>query len=142
MYSLIKVQETVWSASYDRNKTCKQSNDPLHPLMGKIKPLQPRAHPPPSQHLRRKQDGAVSSSRHVRKDKYRKETRERHKPFGGPPETKEKILAAPSADREERIKLLLLNLKRIVDRDPKPRGYRGRLYPNKAKGRGRQRFGL
>jgi len=39
MYSLIKVQETVWSASYDRNKTCKQSNDPLHPLMAKIKPL-------------------------------------------------------------------------------------------------------
>jgi len=39
MYSLIKVQETVWSASYDRNKTYKQSNDPLHPLMGKIKPL-------------------------------------------------------------------------------------------------------
>ena len=39
MYSLIKVQETVWSASYDRNKTSKQSNDPLHPLMGKITPL-------------------------------------------------------------------------------------------------------
>jgi len=39
MYSLIKVQETVWSASYDRNKTCKQSNDPLHPLMGKVNPL-------------------------------------------------------------------------------------------------------
>ena len=48
MYSLIKVQETMWSASYDRNKTYKQSNDPLHPLMGKIKPLQSRAHPPPS----------------------------------------------------------------------------------------------
>jgi len=47
MYSLIKVQETVWSASYDRNKTYKQSNDPLHPLMGKVKPLQTRAHPPP-----------------------------------------------------------------------------------------------
>jgi len=39
MYSLFKVQETIWSASYDRNKTHKQSNDPLHPLMGKIKPL-------------------------------------------------------------------------------------------------------
>ena len=48
MYSLIKVQETIWRASYDRNKTYKQSNDLLHPLMGKIKPLQPRAHPPPS----------------------------------------------------------------------------------------------
>jgi len=48
MYSLIKVQETVWSASYDRNKTYKQSNDPLHPLIGKIKPLQSRAHPPPT----------------------------------------------------------------------------------------------
>jgi len=102
MYSLFKVQETIWSASYDRNKTHKQSNDPLHPLMGKIKPLQPRAHPPPQQHLRRKQDEAIPSSRHVRKDKYRKETRERHKPFGGPPKTKEKILTAPSADREGR----------------------------------------
>ena len=39
MYSLFKAQETIWSASYDRNKTYKQSNDPLHPLMGKIKPL-------------------------------------------------------------------------------------------------------
>jgi len=39
MYSLIKVQETIWSASYDRNKTYKQSNHPLHPLMEKIKPL-------------------------------------------------------------------------------------------------------
>jgi len=39
MYSLFKVQETICSASYDRNKTHKQSNDPLHPLMGKIKPL-------------------------------------------------------------------------------------------------------
>jgi len=94
MYSLIKVEETVWSASYDRNKTCKQSNDPPHPLMGKIKPHQPRAHHPPSQHLRRKQDEAIPSSRHVRKDKYRKETRERHKPFGGPPKTKERILTA------------------------------------------------
>ena len=39
MYSLIKVQETVWSASYDRNKTYKQCNDPLDPRRGKIKPL-------------------------------------------------------------------------------------------------------
>jgi len=28
----------AWSASYGENKTYKQSNDPLHPLMGKIKP--------------------------------------------------------------------------------------------------------
>ena len=94
MYSLIKVQETVWSASYDRNKTYKQSNDPLHPLIGKIKPLKPRAHPSPSQHLRRRQDGALPSSRHLRKDKYRNQTRERHKPFGGPPKTKEEIYTA------------------------------------------------
>jgi len=39
MYLLIKVQETVWSASYNRNKTCKQSNDPLYPFMTKIKHL-------------------------------------------------------------------------------------------------------
>jgi len=102
MFSLIKVQETVWSARYDRNKTYKQSNDPLHPLIGKIKLLQTRADPPPSQHLRRKKDGAIPSSRHVRKNKYRKETRERDKPFGGPPETKEKNLTAPSAYKEER----------------------------------------
>ena len=47
-YSVIKVQETAWSSSYGRNKTYKQSNDLLHPLMGKIKPLETRAHPPPS----------------------------------------------------------------------------------------------
>jgi len=71
MYSLIKVQETLWSASYDRNTTCKQSYNPLHPLMGKIKHPETRAHPPPMWHLRRKQDEAIPSSRHVRKDKYR-----------------------------------------------------------------------
>ena len=102
MYSLMKVQETVWSASYDRNKTCKQSNNPLHPLMGKIKLPQNRAHPPPSQHLRRKQDGAIPSARHVRKDKYRKETRERHKPFGGPPKTKDKIFMAQAPTKGEK----------------------------------------
>ena len=102
MFSLIKVQETVWSASYDRNKTYEQSNDPLHPLIGNIRPHQTRAHPPPLQHLRRKQDGAIPSSRHVRKDKCRKETRERHKPVGGPPKTNEKILTAPSADGDGR----------------------------------------
>jgi len=69
--------------------------------MGKIKPLEPRAHPPPSEHPKRKQDEAIPSSRRVRKDKYRKETRVRHKPFGGLPKTKEKILTAPSADGEE-----------------------------------------
>jgi len=36
MYLLIKVQETAWSTSYGENKTYKQSNDLLHPLMGKI----------------------------------------------------------------------------------------------------------
>ena len=118
MYTLIKVQETISSASYDRNKTCKQSNNPLHPLMGGLQPLEPRAHLPRSLHLRREQDEAIPSSRHVRKHKYGTETRERHKPFGGRPKTKEKILTAPSADREERIKLLLLNLNRIVDRTP------------------------
>jgi len=46
MYSLIKVQETAWSASYGENKTYKQSNHLLHPLMGKIRPLKPRAYPP------------------------------------------------------------------------------------------------
>jgi len=30
----------------------------------------------------------------------RNETKERHKPFGGPPKTKEKNLAAPRADGE------------------------------------------
>jgi len=33
MYSLLKVQETAWSASYDESKTCKQSNGPLHLVM-------------------------------------------------------------------------------------------------------------
>ena len=47
MYLLIKVQGTTWSASYGENKTNKQSNEPLHALMGKVKPLEPRAHPPP-----------------------------------------------------------------------------------------------
>jgi len=31
---VVKVQESVWSASYDRNKTIKQSNGPLHLVMG------------------------------------------------------------------------------------------------------------
>jgi len=47
MYSVIKVQETAWRASYGRNKTYKQSNDLLHPLMGKIRPIEPRGHPFP-----------------------------------------------------------------------------------------------
>jgi len=34
MYSLLKVQETTWSASYGENKTYKQSNGPLHLVMG------------------------------------------------------------------------------------------------------------
>jgi len=34
----------------------------------------------------------MPSSRHVRKNKYRKETRERHKPFGGPPKQKKGFL--------------------------------------------------
>jgi len=74
--------------------------------MGKIKPLETRAHPSPSQHLRRKQDGAMPSSRHVRKDKYRNETKERHKPFGRPPTTKEMISTAKGRQRGK-IKLLL-----------------------------------
>jgi len=70
--------------------------------MGKIKPLKTRAHPPPFYHLRREQDGAIPSFRHIRKNKYRNENRERYKPFGGLPKTKGKILTAPSADPEER----------------------------------------
>jgi len=31
---VVKVQETTWSASYGRNKTMKQSNSPLHHIMG------------------------------------------------------------------------------------------------------------
>jgi len=31
---VVKVQESVWSASYDENKTIKQSNGPLHLIMG------------------------------------------------------------------------------------------------------------
>ena len=46
-FKVTKVQEPAWSASYGVNKTFKQCNDPLHPLMGKIKPLETRAHPPP-----------------------------------------------------------------------------------------------
>jgi len=38
---VVKVQETTWSASYGRNKTMKQSNGPLHLLMGQTK------YPPP-----------------------------------------------------------------------------------------------
>jgi len=102
MYLLIKVEETLWSARYDRNKTYKQSNDAPHPDMGKIKPFETRAHPPPSHHLRRKQDEAISSSRWVKKDQYRNKTRERHKPFGGLAKTNERILTAPSADDEGR----------------------------------------
>jgi len=45
LYSLIKVQETAWSPSYSKNKTYEQFNDPFHPLMGKIKPFEPREAP-------------------------------------------------------------------------------------------------
>jgi len=31
---VVKVQETTWRASYGRNKTTKQSNGPLHFIMG------------------------------------------------------------------------------------------------------------
>jgi len=38
---VVKVQETVWSASYDRNKTIKQSNRPLHLVMGQTNTPRP-----------------------------------------------------------------------------------------------------
>jgi len=31
---VVKVQEIAWSASYGENKTIKQSNGPLHLIMG------------------------------------------------------------------------------------------------------------
>jgi len=34
---VVKVQEMTWSASYGENKTVKQSNDPLHLVMGQTK---------------------------------------------------------------------------------------------------------
>ena len=94
--------------------------------MGKIKPLWPRADPPPSQHLRRKQDEAIPSSRHVRKDKYRKGTRERHKPFGGPPKNKRKDSDGTKCRREGKIKLLLPDAIAESHSTPNPKGYRGR----------------
>ena len=48
MYSLIKVQETVWSTSYDRNKTCKQSNDRFTPSWEKSNPSSPEPTLPPN----------------------------------------------------------------------------------------------
>ena len=38
---VVKVQETVWSASYDPNKTIKQSNGPLHLVMGQTNTPRP-----------------------------------------------------------------------------------------------------
>jgi len=126
-----KVQEIAWSASYGENKTIKESNDPHHPLMGKIKPLKTRAHPPPSQHLRRKQDEAIPSSRHVRKDKYRNETNESHKPFGGSPSPKEKNLTA-QGQWSGRIKLMWPEYLREF---PKPNGLRARWDRDRVLGR-------
>ena len=92
---------------YGKNKTCKQSNDSLHPLMGKIPPLETRAPPPPEQHLRPKQDAAIPSSRHVMKDMNRNETRAGHKPFGGPPFNKRKLYSGiKCTQRGEKINLL------------------------------------
>ena len=38
---VVKVQEITWSASYGENKTVKQSNDPLHLVMGQTKTPHP-----------------------------------------------------------------------------------------------------
>ena len=38
---VVKVQETTWSASYGRNKTMKQSNGPLHLVMGQTNTPRP-----------------------------------------------------------------------------------------------------
>jgi len=38
---VVRVQETVWSASYDPNKTTKQSNGPLHLVMGQTNTPRP-----------------------------------------------------------------------------------------------------
>ena len=38
---VVKVQEIAWSASYGQNKTVKQSNDPLHLIMGQTNTPRP-----------------------------------------------------------------------------------------------------
>jgi len=38
---VVKVQEIAWSASYGQNKTVKQSNDPLHLIMGQTNTRRP-----------------------------------------------------------------------------------------------------
>jgi len=79
------------------------------PSWEKARPLKIRKRPPPIQHLRRKQDKAIPSSRHLRKDIIEMKPRQ-DKTLQRAPKTKENYPRAPSADREERIKLLLHNL--------------------------------
>jgi len=38
---VVKVQEIAWSASYGQNKTVKQSNGPLHLIMGQTNTPRP-----------------------------------------------------------------------------------------------------
>jgi len=66
--------------------------------------------PSPIQHLRRKQDEAIPSSRHITKDIIEVKPKQDQTLRRGP-KTNQKNLMPPSAEREERIKLLLLNLK-------------------------------
>jgi len=99
--------------------------------MEKIKFIEFRAHLTPLQHLKGKQDGAIPSSRHVRKDMSRHETRARHKPSGGLPKTKENNVTAQGR-QSGRIKLPLPEYLREF---PEPNGLEARW------DRGRVRYG-
>jgi len=71
------------------------------------------------------QDEAIPSSRHVREEKYRNETRERHNPLGGLPKTKEKILTAQGRRSGEDKLLLPVALTEKHTEPQTHKGYRG-----------------
>jgi len=123
----VKVQEITWNASYAKSKTHLTNNPHLrHPIMGKGQAPQNQRMLPPIRHLRRKQDEAIPPSRHVRKDIIDMKP-EQDKTLQRVPKTRENNVTAPSADREERIKVLLADTLTEKRTEPQTqKGCRGR----------------
>ena len=134
---MLRYKKSHGALAIAKTKSTKLNNPhPRHPLLGNSQaPQNQRTPPPPIQHPRRKQDKAIPPSRQVRKDIIEMKPKQ-DKTLPRAPRTNQKNLTAPSADREERIKLLLLNLKRKVHRIPNRTATGAGNIPTRQKPRG------
>ena len=118
IYLLLRYKKSRESASYGENKThqTKQPTPVSPPLGKKPGPSKPENAPPHTAlKTKARRSNTSLQTRKARHDRNQANTRQNP---SAATRTNEKNLTAASADREERIKLLLPNLKRRVTRTP------------------------